>query len=117
MLLPILKANGKLKDLCIPFIWASRGFFLSRGLEIKPSGYGDKKERGRFSKTSTTTGTTVQVHLKTGLNNGRAANKADHESSSVPFDMALTLLNLPKIFKKMTTEDPKGGHWSKITGW
>ena len=70
MLLPILKANGKLKDPCIPFIWASRGFVLSRGLEIKPSGYGDKKERGRFSKTSTTTGKTVRVHLKTGLNNG-----------------------------------------------
>ena len=44
MLLPVLKANGKLKDLFIPFMWASRGFFLSRGLEIKPSGYEDEKE-------------------------------------------------------------------------
>ena len=44
MLLPILKANRKLKDLFIAFIWAFHGFFLSRGLEIKPSGYEDEKE-------------------------------------------------------------------------
>ena len=44
MLLPTLKANGKLKDPFISFMWASRGFFLSRGLEIKPSGYEDEKQ-------------------------------------------------------------------------
>ena len=38
----------------------------------------------------------------------------DHKSSSVPFDMAAgnSALNLPKIFKKMTTEDLK--RWSLV---
>ena len=72
MLLPILKANRKLKDLSIAFIWASRGFFLSRGLEIKPSGYEDEKECKRPKE----------------VDSAKTAQR--HKSSSVPFDMALT---------------------------
>ena len=74
MLLTILKANGKLKDLFIPFMWASRGFFLSRGLEIKPSGYEDEKECKRPKEADS----------------AKKTEHNDHKSSSVPFDMALT---------------------------
>ena len=95
MLLPILKANRKLKDLSIAFIWASRGFFLSRGLEIKPSGYEDEKECKRPKEVdSAKTAQRPQVIFSTfwhGINSA---------------------LNLPKIFKKMTTEDPK--RWSLV---
>ena len=44
-------AGAKWKDLIIAFIWAYSGFFWSRGLEIKPSGYEDEKECKR-SKTA-----------------------------------------------------------------
>ena len=66
MLLTILKAIGKLKDLFIPFMWASRGFFLSRGLEIKPSGYEDEKEckRPKEADSAKKLSTTTTSHLQ-----------------------------------------------------
>ena len=73
-----IKANGKWKDLFNAFIWACCGFFWSRGLQIKLSGFGDKKEWKRpkeadLAKTAQRQGQ-QWVHLQTGLNYEKATS-------------------------------------------
>ena len=116
-----IKASGKWKDLFNAFIWACCGFFWSRGLQIKPSGFGDKNEwkqpkEADLAKTAQRQDNGGYIYKP-----AWTMKKQQFKPTTSHLQYRLIIWQCfrsicQKLSRKWWLKTLKGGRWSEITG-